>query len=51
VLVKVRDQYYGRYGLVIGKRGNYFWDIELEAAKGRPSCVIYKKATSVVVVE
>jgi uncharacterized Fe-S radical SAM superfamily protein PflX len=31
VVVKARDQYYGQYGTLIGKRGNYFWDIKLDA--------------------
>jgi hypothetical protein len=51
VLVKVRDRYYGRHGTVMGKKGNYFWNINLDAAAGEPACVIYKKSTSLVVVE
>jgi hypothetical protein len=51
VVVKVRDRYYGRYGTVIGKKGNYFWDIKLDAAAEKPACVIYKKTASLIVVE
>jgi hypothetical protein len=51
VVVKVRDRYYGRHGTVTGKKGNYFWDVKLDAVAGKPACVIYKKGTSLVVVE
>jgi hypothetical protein len=50
VMVKVRDQYYGRYGTILCKKGNYFWDIKLDAAAEQPACVIYKKGTSLMVV-
>jgi hypothetical protein len=51
VLVKVQDCYYGRHGTVMGKKGNYFWNVKLDAVAGKPACVIYKKSTSLVVVE
>jgi hypothetical protein len=51
VVVKVRDHYYGRHGTVMGQKGNYFWNIKLDAVAGKPACVIYKKCTSLVVVE
>jgi hypothetical protein len=51
VVVKVRDCYYGRHGTVMGKKGNYFWDVKLDAVAGKPACVIYKKNTSLVVVD
>jgi hypothetical protein len=51
IVVKVRDRYYGRYSTVIGKKGNYFWDIKLDAAAEKLACVIYKRGTSLVVVE
>jgi hypothetical protein len=51
VMVKVRDRYYGRHGTVMGKKGNYFWDVKLDAVAGKPACIIYKKGTSLVVVE
>jgi hypothetical protein len=51
VVVKVRDCYYGRHGTVMGKKGNYFWDVKLDAVAGKPACVIYKKGTSLAVVE
>jgi hypothetical protein len=51
VVVRVRDRYYGRHGTVMGKKGTYFWNIKLDAGAGKPACVIYKKCTSLVVVE
>ena len=50
VRITVRDQYYGRYGTLVDRRGTKFWHILMDAVDGRVAHIIYKKDSSLEVV-
>ena len=49
VVITVSDRYQGRTGTVRARRGNWFWYVELDEAKGEPKTLIYKMAKSLFV--
>lgn len=51
VRVTIRDRYYGRIGRLMGRRGRCFWDLRLEPRDGETARVIYKKQSSLSLVE
>ena len=50
VRITVRDQYYGWYGTLVDRRGTTFWHILMDAVDGRVAHIIYKKDSSLEVV-
>jgi hypothetical protein len=51
VCVVRKDQYRGRTGVVLGRHGRLFWDVRLDASATQPECTIYKRESSLKVVE
>jgi hypothetical protein len=50
VVVLTKDQYRGRVGKVLGRRGKMFWRVELEAKGEKPQKEIYKLGKNLRVV-
>jgi hypothetical protein len=51
VRITVRDKYYGHCGTILGSHGWLFWDIRLDPLDGGAPQVIYKKASSFLVID
>lgn len=51
VRVIIRDKYYGRTGTLMGRRGTQYWDIKLDSHDGECSRVIYKKQSSLQIID
>jgi hypothetical protein len=51
VRVVRKDQYRGRTGVVLGRHGRLFWDVRLDASATHKECTIYKRESSLSVVE
>ena len=45
------DKYFGRIGMIPGRRGRHFWNIALERECEDDACVIIHKKTSSLVLE
>jgi hypothetical protein len=46
-----KDQYRGRTGIVLGRHGRLFWDVLLDASATHSKCTIYKRESSLSMVE
>jgi hypothetical protein len=44
-------RYRGRVGTIVDRRGKHYWDISLDARDGGAPLLIYKKASSFVVID
>jgi hypothetical protein len=44
-----KDQYRGRTGVVLGRHGRLFWDVQLDASGTHKECTIYKRESSLCV--
>jgi hypothetical protein len=51
VRVTIRDRYVGRTGTLMGRRGEHYWDLKLDARDGECGRVIYKKQSSLCLIE
>jgi uncharacterized protein YecE (DUF72 family) len=51
VRIMVRDKYHGRTGVLMDRRGTEFWYIRLDCGDGEVYRVIYKKETSLKLIE
>jgi hypothetical protein len=51
VRVTIRDRYYGRTGVLMGRRGRCYWDLKLDARDGECGIVIYKKQSSLCLID
>jgi hypothetical protein len=51
VRIMVRDKYHGRTGVLMDRRGTEFWNIRLDCGDGEVYRVIYKKETSLELIE
>jgi hypothetical protein len=51
VRVIVRDSYFGRVGTLMGQRGKQFWNVKLEGRDGEVDKMIYKKQSSLALIE
>jgi hypothetical protein len=51
VRVVRKDQYRGWTGVILGRRGCLFWDVRLEASAIHGTCTIYKRESSLRIVE
>ena len=52
VEVTVRDVYFRRRGMIVGRRGSHYWDLILEKQEGEDRAPrIWKKATSLRLVD
>jgi ribosomal protein L21E len=51
VRIIVRDKYHGRTGVLVDRRGTEFWNIRLDCGDGEVYRVIYKKETSLVLID
>lgn len=50
-VVRKHDQYSGRTGVVLDRRGKLFWYVRLDATEDRCACVIFKKDASLLAVD
>ena len=50
-VTRQRDQYTGRTGVVMDRRGKLYWYVRLDATEHRVSSVIFKKDASLGVIE
>jgi hypothetical protein len=51
VRVTIEDQYLHRIGTIVNKRGKQYWYIRLDPLDGEVAQVIFKKATSFVMID
>jgi hypothetical protein len=51
VRVTIRDRYYGQTGTLLYRRGTLYWDIELDPLDGQVARVIYKKQSSLTLID
>jgi hypothetical protein len=51
VRVTIRDRYYGQTGTLLYRRGTIYWDIELDPLDGQVARVIYKKQSSLTLID
>ena len=51
VVVVRKDKYLGRAGIVVGRRGTMFWNVQLDAHNCHPPQLIYKMASSFKVID
>lgn len=51
VRVTIHDRYYDRTGVLMGRRGRHYWDLRLDPRDGECSIVIYKKQSSLRLVD
>jgi ribosomal protein L21E len=51
VRIIVRDKYHGHTGVLVDHRGTEFWNIRLDCSDGEVYRVIYKKETSLVLID
>jgi hypothetical protein len=51
VRVVRKDQCRGRTGVVLGRHGRLFWDVQLDANATNKGCTIYKRGSSLCIIE
>lgn len=51
VRVTIKGEHFGRVGKLTGRHGQQYWDIELDPREGEAYRVIYKKESSLALVE
>lgn len=51
VRVTIADRYKGQVGTIVDQRGTHYWNVRLDALDGGVERVIYKKETSLVVID